>query len=242
MSAKWDFDNVGLLIGDGRRTVTKILVALDITPEVIAEADDLGANLIVSHHPVIRKQPALISITPHSSLRAFELVERKIAAICMHTNLDAAIEGVNSELAKKCGLPDAFNKFTEDGVGRVATLSQPTTMPEYLTFVKAALNVNALRYVDSGKPVHRVAVCGGSGGDYCDLEIMERVGFDTLVTSDVKYHAFLDAKEIGLNLIDADHFCTENVVVPLLQRWLTEQFPALEVHISAVHKQTVQIW
>lgn len=109
-------------------------------------------------------------------------------------------------------------------------------MPHFLGKVKDALSANGLRYHDAKIPVKRVAVCGGSGGSMLGDAVAR--GCDTLVTADVKYDQFLFAREEGINLIDADHFCTENVVVPVLADMLGEAFPELDVHISKRHCQT----
>jgi len=112
-------------------------------------------------------------------------------------------------------------------------------MDWFMTTIKSALDGNGLRYHDAGRPVSRVAVCGGSGGNY--LELAAQMGCDTYVTSDVKYDTFLDAKSMGINIIDADHFCTENVVIPVLEGWLKKEFPEIEIIISK-HKQTAQFF
>ena len=102
------------------------------------------------------------------------------------------------------------------------------------------LHVSGLRYCDGGKQVHRLAVCGGSGGNM--LELAYDAGCDTFVTADVKYDRFLAAKELGVNLIDADHFCTENVVVPVLTEAIRIAFPSVTVQISQALLQTTQFY
>ncbi len=241
---KMDFDNVGFLVGRGGRQTDKIITALDITDDVIAEAAASGAQLVVSHHPLFF---SVKSITDESGVgrRVLSLAENGIAAICMHTNLDAANGGVNDALAKAVGLADVELLCT-DGVdshgnayccGRIGMV-EPVRMAEFLPFVKKALRANGLRYHDGGKPVNRVAVIGGSGGSY--LETAFSKGCDTIITADVKYDVFLTAKELGMNIIDGDHFCTENTVVPVLREYLIKRFSEIDVEISKVHGQTAQ--
>lgn len=241
---KMDFDNVGFLVGRGSRQVNRIITSLDITDDVIAEAAEAGAQLVVSHHPLLFSTK---SITDESSVgrKVLSLAENRIAAICMHTNLDAADGGVNDALAYALGLSD-IELLCTDGVdsrgnayccGRVGT-TVPACMEKFLPFVKMALQANGLRYHDSGKPVNRVAVVGGSGGSY--LETAFSRGCDTIITADVKYDVFLTAKELGMNIIDGDHFCTENTVVPVLRSFLIKHFPKVDVEISRVHSQTAQ--
>ena len=111
-------------------------------------------------------------------------------------------------------------------------------MSEYLTYVKSALRSNGLRYHDAGRPVKRVAVLGGSGSDAFAAAMSS--GADTYITADVKYDVFLQAKALGMNLIDADHFCTENTVVPVLHEAMSHEFKDIDFMISGIHCQTAQ--
>lgn len=233
------FDNVGLLVGRKNNHVTRVLTALDITDEVIEEAIALGADLIVSHHPLFFELKT-VSDQSWTAERALTLAENRIAAICMHTNLDAADGGVNDALMKALDAEVSGVLDPESQIGRIGELPREISMAEFLPRVKSALNGNGLRYHDAGKPVFKLAVCGGSGGG--DIPLAAEAGCDTYVTADIKYDQFLEAKHLGLNLIDADHFCTENVVIPILKDWLASAFPALEVHISRVHGQTARFY
>lgn len=239
LEQKMASDNVGLLVGRKDAPVTRVLAALDITDEVIAEAAAIGAELIVSHHPLFFE---LKTVTDEdwNGQRVLSLAENHIAAICLHTNLDAAEGGVNDALMAALGGRVTGTLEEESGIGRIGELSNPMTMTEFLPHVKKVLNTNGLRYHDAGKPVKHIAVCGGSGGS--DLPLAAANQCDTFVTADIKYNQFLTAKHMGINLIDADHFCTENVVVPVLQAWLTETFGEITVEISRVHKQTAQFY
>jgi len=241
LESKLSFDNVGLLVGDGRREVKCVLTSLDITPWVIEEAINLKAELIVSHHPIIFINP-LKCVTPDDSPEVLLLAENKIAAICMHTNLDAADVGVNYELAKACGIREPYTKIGDDGIARAGEIAIPTSMPEYLTQLKKTLNANGLRYYDSGNPVYRVGVCGGSGGDYATRELVEKYELDTIVTSDIKYDTWLNAKKMGLNLIDGDHFCTENLIIPKVAEWIGATFADVSVIVSKSHGQTTEFF
>jgi dinuclear metal center YbgI/SA1388 family protein len=232
-------DNVGLLVGDGSDVCNRVMLSLDITPEVVREAAEYGAQLIVSHHPVIRS--GLTSVTSDSSEVVWRLGDFKIAAICMHTNLDAAFGGVNDELARVLGLADYEHNYGgNDHIGRVGTLPDPIALPDFAMRVKLALNANGVRYYDAGVPAQRVMVCGGSGADYCDPAVIRRLGFDTLVSADFKHGTWLTAKQYGVNAIDAGHYSTENVVIPVLRSWLIGEFPSLEILISEKHVQIEQ--
>ncbi len=244
---KMDFDNVGLLVGTSQAKVNKALIALDITDEVVDEAIREGAQLILSHHPLFFDLKTVNDQSP-TGQKIVKLLQNGISALCQHTNLDNVDGGVNDALANAIGvsvcgrLEDTL--LTSDGraygMGRIGYLNIPTSMSDYLSFLKSALKTGGLRYHDAKKPVYKLALCGGSGGDLISRAAV--LGCDTLVTADVKYHQFLEAKELGLNLIDADHFCTENVVVPVLAQMLKDGFPHVEAVISKVHGQTVQFF
>lgn len=237
--AKLDFDNVGLLVGRSDRSVSRVLTALDITDDVIAEAIAGKADLIVSHHPLFFELKSMTDAT-WTGARALTLAENRIAAICMHTNLDAARGGVNDALLAALGLSYAGELDEDTMIGRVGELPEALPLSAFLERTVSSLLASGLRYYDAGRPVRRVAVCGGSGGG--EIALAHAAGCDTYVTADIKYDPFLEAKHLGLNLIDADHFCTENVVVPVLRGWIEAAFPEVEVRISQTHGQTARFY
>lgn len=240
---KMDFDNVGLLVGNDNCDVTAAVIALDITDDVISEAAEYGAELIISHHPVIFNPLKSVVESDIVSRKIIKLVKQNISAICMHTNLDIAEGGVNDALmdvlgAEVSGILEPTDE--NSGCGRIGTISAAMTMPDFLSHCKSALNSKGLRYFDAGRPVKKIAVMGGSGGDCLELAVEK--GCDTYITSDIKYNVFLDAKDYGINLIDADHFCTENVIVPVLYDKLSKMFPDVNFIISKRHGQTASFF
>ena len=245
-SIQMDFDNAGFLVGRGNRAVSKILVSLDITEEVVEEACELGAELIVAHHPVIFHPARSMTDGDPVGRILLSLAENRIAAICAHTNLDAVCGGVNDALAARLGLEQVEQLQPEGldasgrpyGIGRVGNAAGvPKYTPAFAAFVKEALGANGVRYVDARRPVRRVAVGGGACADLMDQALA--MGCDTFVTSDVKYNGFLDAKALGLNLIDAGHYPTENVVCPILAKWLENGFPKTEICLTNRHKEAL---
>ena len=243
-SLQMSFDNAGFLVGHGDKQVDKLLVALDITEAVVDEAARMGAQLIVSHHPVIFHPAKSVTDGDPDGRTLLALIEHGVAAICAHTNLDAVHGGVNDALAQCLGLVQV-EQLKQDGVdaagrpygiGRVGnTAGTPMYAPAFAGFVKQALGANGVRYVDARRPVRRVAVGGGACADM--LRDALAMGCDTFVTADVKYNGFLDAKALGVNLIDAGHYPTEQVVVPVLAKWLAGGFPRVEVAVSRVHSE-----
>ena len=237
-----DFDNAGFLVGREGTQVSKILVALDITEQVVDEAAEQGVQLIVAHHPVIFGAVRSVTDRTVAGRVLLALTEWGIAAICAHTNLDAVEGGVNDALALRLGLTgmEQLKQSGVDGqgrpfgIGRVGYVSEQP-LYDFAMGVKRLLGSNGLRLVDGGKPVHKVAVGGGACADMLDDAL--EMDCDTFVTSDIKYHHFLEARAQGINLIDAGHFPTEDVVCPVLQNWLAEQFPEVSVAISKRHRE-----
>lgn len=230
------WDNVGLLVGQTEQPVRSVLVALDITETVVDEAIETGAELIVAHHPVMNCKWLPVQTVRDDTCQGrilTKMIRNGISGICMHTNLDIASGGVNDLLAAALGL-SALEPLGEDGCGRVGVLREPQEMPQFVEQVYDALGCTGLRYVGGGA-VHRVAVGGGACWDY-HRDALNK-GCDTFVTSDLGYHDFLDAKALGLNVIDAGHFPTENVVCPYLAASLRQQYPALAVQISHSHQE-----
>lgn len=239
-----DFDNAGFLVGRGDAEVKALLVALDITPQVVEEAVRTGCQLIVSHHPVIFHPARAVTDESVNGRILLGLIENRIAAICAHTNLDAVAEGVNDCLAETLGL-NLVEQLHEDGVdgnglpygiGRTGLAHRDgLSAVEYAAFVKEKLGAASVRCADGGRPVRKVAVGGGSCGSM--LADAAAAGCDTFVTADVKYDQYLEAKAMGITLMDAGHFATENVVCAPLALKLAQRFPGIRVTVSAAHKE-----
>ena len=214
--AQEDWDNSGMLVGDENAEVTKAAVVLDITPEAVEKAKSLGANLIISHHPVIFNP---IKSVVKDSL-PYELVKASVNAICCHTPLDIADGGTNDSLAELLGI-----KVTraEDPILRLGTVEK-TTAKELADSIAKKLGTT-LRYADAVRPIEKIAICTGAG---CSL--IEAAGdIDAFITGDASHHNFLDCIQSGITLIAAGHFETEIVVVPVLVKKLREQFPEIEI-------------
>lgn len=239
-----DWDKIGLNCGRQNKEVSKILVALDPFPHVCREAIDIGADLLVTHHPLIW-EPGFITDTTIQGQCVLTLLEHGIAHISAHTNLDCAPGGVNDTLAQKLGLTDVTviepkstdAQGTDWGLLRIGSVKEQV-LSTFIATVKNELGCDGLRYVDSGKPVFRVAVGGGA----CGSELLDAVnaGCDTFITADVKYNQFCDAKELGINLIDAGHFHTENPVCAVLAEMLTAAFPDVEIRLAQNHKDCIK--
>ena len=244
---KESWDNVGLLCGSKNTTVTKILVALDPFESVCDEAAKWGAELIVTHHPLIFQAPK--SITDETSIgRAIvKLCANGISAINAHTNLDCAPGGVNDVLAETLGLKNISvispSGINEEGIPfgllRQGTVDKQS-LSTFLKTVSTKLDCSGVRYVDCGRPVCKVAVGGGScAGALADVK---DAGCDTFVTADAKYNQFWDAHDMGINLIDAGHFATENPIVSVIAEKISAKFPDVVVKISESHTDCMKFY
>lgn len=247
IETKLGFDNVGFLAGFAEREVKKILLALDVTEDVINEAIAENAELIVSHHPMFFSL-SRVTDDNYESRRVVKLLANGMSAICMHTNLDAAVGGVNDALAAAAGIAEPqllkIEGYYENGepycIGRYGDLRSEMPFEQYLSMLASVLQTSGIRYHYAGKPVKRVAVVGGSGGG--DIVYALEKGCDTFITADIKYDIFLRAKEEGINVIDGDHFATENLIIPPLARYISGAFPEVETIVSKTHKQIIKFF
>ncbi|MEM6648487.1 MAG: Nif3-like dinuclear metal center hexameric protein [Bacteroidota bacterium] len=235
------YDNVGLQVGDAAREVTTALVALDLTPAVIAEAQAIGAELVVTHHPVIFKPIRNVTAGALVPELIFRMAEAGIALYTAHTNLDAAHGGVSYALAEQLGLtdirflqPDPGTNDPPTGMGAIGTLNEAMSLADFLAHTSAVLGADSLRYAGPrpNTPLRTVAVCGGSGSSLTRTAI--RAGADAYVTADVTYHLFFDVMRpdgsYAMALIDAGHYETEAITEALLVGRLSEAFPAVRWH------------
>ena len=207
-----DWDNVGLMVGRKGKTVKRILLALDLSKEVVEQAIAQKIDMIITHHPAIFKKLKRVVDNDWQQDLLLTLMENGIAVYSAHTNLDCVSTGVNDVLSKLLKLEDADILDDGNGLGRIGCVEK-MTLTDYAQFVKTALKADYVVVGDAGKQVHKVAVCGGAGSDLIDLALAK--GADTLVTGDVKYHSAQQAVFSGLNIIDAGHQPTE---LPVLDK------------------------
>lgn len=240
---KESWDKVGLNCGHLDAPVTKILIALDPFANVCQEAKEVGAELLVTHHALIW-QPGFVTDETAWGKNTLYLIENGIAHINAHTNLDCAPGGVNDTLAKTLGLSgiQVISPAGTDAEGRDYGLLRQgeiaeQSLEQFMATVKEKLGCQGLRYVSSGKPVSKVAVGGGACAGFIGQAVA--AGCDTFVTADVRYNQFWDAQDMGINLIDAGHFHTENPVCQVLYDAISAAFPEISVIISKKHRDTM---
>ncbi|MDL2215588.1 Nif3-like dinuclear metal center hexameric protein [Ruminococcaceae bacterium OttesenSCG-928-N02] len=215
------WDNSGVLVDCGS-DVTAILVALDITEEVVVEAEMQGCQLIVAHHPVIFHPLTKVDRTNTS----YRLVKKNISAICAHTNLDAANGGPSDVLAKLLELTEV-QPF--GGAGRIGLLRAPATVAELAALCKITLRAPVC-YCEATHEVHKLAVVGGAGASLIKQAIA--LGAHCLLTGELSHHDALDAKQAGLSTIAAGHFETEFPAMSVLASKLARRFTDTRVILS----------
>ncbi len=232
------WDNVGLMVGNMNQRVTTVFVCLDVTSENVKRAIDYGADLIVSHHPLIFSPVNRIIEQDVSGKILRALIRNEISVYSAHTNLDHADGGMNDVLASRLSLTDV-RRFTDsecinetgnpiDNIGRVGRLEGAMAMEDFVEFVQHALSCHSIRYVGNPESaVQTVAVASGSGGS--GIWAAYRSGADVYVTSDIKHHEAQLAAELGINLVDAGHFETENTICSFMADFLESRFEELNV-------------
>lgn len=215
------WDNVGLLVGHDDAEVSTILVALDINEAVLDEAINCGAQLIITHHPFIFKGMTAINNRDYKGRIILRAIENGIAFYTAHTNLDKAAGGTNDTLAELLQLQTVERALLDkdgEGTGRIGTLPRPLPLKELAAKVKALLGLKSINYCGDGeKIVSKVGICTGSGADSDFISNIASAGCDVYITGDVKFHYAQDALYLGLALIDATHYGSENIILPKIK-------------------------
>lgn len=238
-AAQESYDNSGLLVGAPNQEVHHVLLTLDITVPVVNEAVECGADLILAHHPVIW-QP-LKSISPIHPV--WHLVQHNIAAICSHTCMDVAANGLNTQIGhqmkQELPLTGAWQPLETLSGGRVlgfcADLQAPWTAAQMAAALSHIYDARTLRYYDANRPIHRIAWCSGSGGDLIETAIAR--GADALITGDCKHSIWMEAQNRQFTLFDCGHFETEVPVTEIFWQLLAPYAKQIQVSISAAGTQ-----
>ncbi len=241
------WDNSGLQLGSRRAPIHKILVSLDPTLAAVRKAARSGAQLLLTHHPLIFKPVSCLNPDLHPGDVLHEAIHGGIAIIAAHTNLDSARGGLNDLLAGLLGLGDVEvleeeGGFREpgEGLGRIGVLPEPVTLPALVREVKRVFEVPAAGVV--GSPdlrIRRVAVVGGSGGSM--IQTASHRGAEVLITGDVGHHHALDALLRGVAVIDAGHFSTEKTAMKCFCRVLKSRLDmevGKRIEVEFLHEET----
>ncbi|MEI2777762.1 MAG: Nif3-like dinuclear metal center hexameric protein [Tetrasphaera sp.] len=236
------WDRVGLVTGDPTQPVRRIHLAVDPTLAVIDEARDLGADLLLTHHPLLLRGVHSVATTFAKGASVTHLIVADIALYVAHTNADVAVRGVSAALADACGLVGATPLAIEEGqpMGRVGDLGQPLTLGEFAARVADALPRAPGGIRVSGDPaalIGRVAVLGGAGDGL--FGAVRASGADVYVTADLRHHPALEAREEARGgppyLIDAGHWASESLWLRYAAADLAARLPDdVEIHLSSI--------
>lgn len=231
-------DNSGLLAGDADRAVSRVLIALDITNAVIDEAAEIGAELIISHHPVFNYNYEEFS-SIDSSMPIYNLANKSIAAICSHTPLDIADGGINDIIFAMLKEPleledeaEVLEKVHPDGrgYGKIVTSRRTFEPAEAASILKSVFGCSVVRFCTGSRPIKKLAFCSGGSGGLVKLAFDS--GADGYICGDVKHDRWIAARNYGISVFDCGHYHTENIMVGYLVGRLSRAFEDVEFVVS----------
>lgn len=239
LSTQEPWDNAGFCIGSPDTEVKGVLVGFDCTPELIMEAVEKGANMVITHHPLIFKGVRKISPDTFLGSAIILAVKNDVVVYAAHTNADKAVQGVNDLMADRLGLKNR-TLLSDEGIGLVGELPEPVDTAEFITFVKRQFGLRSLRTSRPIEgPVRKVALCSGSGGSF--IENALAAGADVYISGDISYHNFFTGK--GFMLMDIGHYESEIDIVDkfisLLVAELSEKTITFAVLRSSINNNPI---
>ena len=244
-SAAEHWDNVGLLVGDDEEEVSHVFLALDLTESTLAQAIDAGADMIITHHPMIFEGQKKINNHTFTGRRILSLIKHNIQYYAMHTNYD--ILGMADLSADYLRLTDrevlsvtAETQEGQDGFGRVGELPRKMSLKECGEFVKNALSLNdVMIYGDPDTQVSLVGICPGAGKSTMPLAL--GFGCDVYITGDIDHHTGIDAVDQGMCIIDAGHYGVEHIFMEDVKAYLEKVLTGVHMDCVAVKHPFVVI-
>lgn len=240
-----EWDNVGLLAGRRDKEVRTVYIALDATDEVIEEAIRLGADLLLTHHPLIFRKLGRVNTDDFIGRRIYELIRNDISYYAMHTNFD--VMGMADAAADELSLADRQvlsvtyeDDIAKEGCGRVGKLERHMHVEELAALVKEKFHVPNVRvYGNLEDIVETAAVMPGSGGSYVNDAL--NAGADVMITGDIDHHEGIDAVAQGIVIIDAGHYGIEKLFIPYIEAFLKRELPALKLYKAEIREPFVVI-
>jgi dinuclear metal center YbgI/SA1388 family protein len=232
-----EYDNSGLITGDVTIECSGVLVCLDCTEEIVKEAFEKKCNLIVSHHPLIFRPVRRIHPANEMGRTLMAAIKSDIAIYAIHTNLDNIISGVNATIADRLGLKnrEILLPKTEDisiGSGLIGDLEKTVSELQFLQELKKSFNIPVIRHSPlTGKPVSRVALCGGSGSFLISNALQKGASF--FVSADIKYHSFFEGEK-EMVIADIGHYESEQFTIGLLYQVILKKYPNFAVLKSGI--------
>lgn len=231
-----EWDNPGLIAGDSGSDIKRILIALDATDEVIDEALQHRADMILTHHPLIFRGIKKVNDQDFTGRRIMRLIQNEIACFAMHTNFDITCMG--EEASDRLGLRDpSVLQFTNEtqGFGRVGELAGSMKVFEVCELVKERFDLESVRvFGDLQAEVKRAAIMPGSGASAVDDAL--KAGAEVLITGDIDHHDGIDSVEKGLIIIDAGHFGLEKIFIDYMKDYIERNTDDIEVFTDCMEK------
>lgn len=233
LAEKWD--NSGLLCGSRESRIKKVMTALDASMDVIGEAVLCGANMIVTHHPIMFSGVKKITMDDIDGKIIYSLIKNNISLFSAHTNLDNSEHGLNKYAADLMELENQrilvpHESVIGAGIGIIGDISRKKDMDvkDIAEEVKRVFKIEYVRFTGSeNKKVRKAAIVTGSGGDF--VKAAARASADVLITGDIKYHTALEADLMGITVIDAGHYATEIMAADIFADIIKNAAPGIEV-------------
>ena len=227
-----EFDNPGLLTGRMDWEVTGVLLALDCTPQTVREARELGANVIISHHPLMFSPLQTLREDGFEAGILCELIRGKIALIAAHTNLDKAVGGVNDALAARLGL----SQITGEGFVRAGDLPYPMTAAEAASYCGEKLDTVVRLTGSPDTRIIRLGMCSGAGSG--EWKEALKWGAQAFLTGEVKHHVAIEAAFSGIPLMEAGHYATEDPGMDMLADALQKAADEVQYNLHLYRTQS----
>lgn len=221
----YEWDNPGLQIGDINQEINKILISLDLTEENLQYAVNNKIDCIITHHPLIFSGVKHITSDTKTGRMILTAIENKISVYSAHTNMDVAPEGINTFLSeifnmKNTKIIEPHPCYDNTGLGKIGDIT-PTSLSNLMEEIKDKLNTPKIRYSgDENQIIKKIAIGSGSCSELIPQAI--KLGADTIITADLKYHTCLDYASNNFSIIDAGHFPTENIIKEIFFNILSE--------------------
>jgi len=240
-----EWDNIGLLAGRRDKEVRTVYIALDATDDVIEEAVRLGADLLLTHHPLIFKKMSRVNTDDFIGRRVCELIRNDISYYAMHTNFD--VMGMADAAADELSIKEIRvlhvtykNDISKEGCGRVGELKDSMRVEALAGLVKEKFHVPNVRvFGDLDSPVRTVAVMPGSGGGF--IQDALAAGADVMITGDVGHHEGIDAVAQGLAVIDAGHYGIEKLFISYMEEFMKRELPGVQIYKAEIREPFIVV-
>ena len=241
LSLQESYDNAGLTVGSPEKEVHKALLSVDVTEEIVDEAIAAGADMIISHHPLIFRGLKNITCDDYTGRSIIKAIKNDIVIYASHTNMDSAAGGVSFKMGEKIGLRGMTflipGNTENSGLGVIGDLEQPMKPEDFLNLLKSTFKVPCIRYSGNEEKVSRIALCGGAGAEFAGEAI--RQGADMFVSADFKYHDFFMADK-RICLADIGHFESEQFTLEIFYEVISKKLPNFAIQITGINSNPIK--